>query len=322
MMLSFFLVGLIVTILWVALGVGLACLWDWDPEKRSRRVIRLVLVVLIIAELTNSGTFALVRGVLGFGTYDGPPKLETLNGVGIYQSDEVHYLIAGEQTRPEDMLAILPDGLHGTIKAVRYQQFQYTAYGIANELSRDVIRNGYDKVTIWAIGSGALAAHAAMSKSGLNNLEIVLIDPCPSTLVIQPDMQKTVTRGIPWQRVWIYIKGWFSLIPDANGQSDNLRTMQEYNLAEEAESAIRPSTKNIIGLVVSEKDEYLQINALKGLYANAIQVSVSATHGDIVNSREQYQRALEELWTQHLVETEQIEVEDDPYTGPFPSDPT
>ncbi len=322
MLLSFFLVGLIVAILWVMLGVGLAFLWDREPEKRSRQVLRVVLIVLIIAEFTNSGTFALVRGVLGLGMYDGPPKLETLNGVGIYQSDEVHYLIAGEQTRPEDMLAILPDNLHGTIKAVKCQQFQYTAYGVANELSRDVMRNGYSKVTIWAIGSGALAAHEAMSKSSLNDPGIVLIDPCPSTLVIRPELQKTVTRGVPWRRVWVYIKGWFSLIPDANGRSDNLQTMREYNLVEEANGAIRPSTRSVIGLVTSEQDEYLQISSLKGLYADAIQVSVPATHGDIVNSQEQYREALEEIWTQHLVKTGQIEPENGPYTGPFPSDPT
>lgn len=322
MLLSFFLTGLIVVVLWVILGIGLAFLYDWSPEERFREALQLVLVLLIIVELVNSGTFALVRGALGLAFYDGPPKLETLNDVGIYQSDEVHYLIAGEQTRPEDMIAILPDGLHGTIKAVKYQQVQYDAYGIANELSRDVMRNGYTKVTIWAIGTGALAAHEAMSNSSLNNPGIVLIDPCPSTLVLQPEPQKTIDKGILWQRVLVYIQGWFSLIPDANGQSYNLKTMQRYDLAVEAKDAYRPSTDKVIGLVISEENEYLQINSLRGLYADATQVSVSATHGDIVNSREQYQKALEEIWTQRLMETEPVEVEDGICTDPFPSDPT
>lgn len=292
---------------------------DTKTVRRCKWIAQVVLIVLLL----NSVSFSVCRGLNAVRYKPAKPTLVTLYDAGTYQTDEVHYLIAGVETRPEDIQAILPDGLTGTVKAVKYRQFSYNTDAIAGALDDDMRRYNYTKATIWAVGMGAVATSGfgALTSKVRDNAQIVLIDPCPNTLVLNPERWETMKVAAPWQRALSYLMGWASLIPGKDGHSINLSSMMMYELDYETEAyTLNPHTENVIGVVISAQNQYLQTGALKGLYKDAFQVSVTATHSDIVDSDDLYREALEEIWTRHTAKIEQAEAED--YTGPLPSDPT
>lgn len=312
-----FLAVMAVIVVLIALGLVIYALDPKEDEPKKKRNRKMAAQLVLAVVLLNSVTFSIARGLAAM-SFDvgGKPKLVTFYDAGIYQTDEVHYLVAGMQMKPEDIMAILPDNLHGTIKAVRYQQFQYQADAIADELDDDILRNDYQTVTVWALGTAAMTVDYGSLRSTMRDrANIVMIDPCPNTLVLKPELQGFTENGAPWTRAGAYLLGWLSMIPGPGGRSFNLATMQQYELAQEADRSTKPDTDKVIGLVVSQENQYLQVKALQGLYADAIQASVPVTHADIVNSREQYQAALQQIWTQHLAELEAARAAAEEYEG-------
>lgn len=280
---------------------------------------RIAAQLVLLVWLVNSVTFTIGRGMSAMAYSSGEPKIVTLYDAGTYQTDEVHYLIAGMNVSPEDMAAILPDDLNGTIKAVKYQQLAYDAGAIEKELSDDIRRYGYQEVTVWAMGTAAMATDFTATYLR-DDARTILIDPCPNALVLQPELQQKAHNLAMWQRAGAYLLGWLSLIPDANGHSINLKSMQLYGLDYETELS-KPYTGDVVGLVLSEQHDSLQPDALKGLYSEAIQTVVPGTaNGNIVEQHEQYKAAVVEVWEKYLATLEpeeELDPDYDPYADLF-----
>lgn len=291
-----FLTAMVVLAILIAVAYVAYVIDPKEDDPKPKQIGKLITQVLLWVLVVNTLTYGIIRFVLAVEGSICEPELVTLRDAGIYQTKEVHYLITGMQRQPEDLMEILPDGLTGTIKAVKYEQLHYGSRGIAEELNRDVRRCDYDKVTIWAAGTGVLATEFGTLTSTISSrTKIVLIDPCPNTLVLKPEYQKQLTDYTPWNRTLAYLMGWSSIIPIKEGRSVNLKSLIQCALIEDLQYS-KPATDKVIGLIVSDENEYLQAGALKGLYSEALQETVPTTHLDIKNSAELYHEAAEKIW--------------------------
>lgn len=267
--------------------------------KRGQKLKVLILCIIILAEVLNVLTFALLRR-----------NKDNLGAELIYLKEDVHseitnYVIAGLLNQADVTFHDFINEMDGSVVCVNYKRTGWRPEVMANEIYRDAhYRRG--KIRVWAISVGDQTARHLDSL--LPCAETVAINPCVEAECLKNDLQKLHGVAKALRGFCEYGLGWLSLAPivsmagtDANAPNRNWKyspilLMDQLVAITGGLQGLGSRPFESEHVILSEHDQFLNNSVIIPLYDHGKTnfITIEADHAGVVNYRKAYREAFQQ----------------------------